>query len=127
MGLNMSMSVTVKASIWVFLLLCILQIAAPVIALQYPAVGPMEDGVGYPHPWFPSWAMFSCASTPLAIINLVIAVFALCAVSGPHDCRQGKDVPLLWGIVIVDICIVIFAGLLFFVSQLGFVPPPGSS
>ncbi len=121
------MPIEVKASIWTLLLLCVLQIAAPVIAVQYPFVSPMENGVGFRYPWLPSWSAFSCASIPIAIINLVIAALAIPVVSRKQGCTQRRDVLLLLGVVIADMCFIAFAFLLLFASQLGFVPPPGSS
>ena len=140
---SMPMPIEVKASIWTFLLLCVLQIAAPVIAVLYPVVGPMEDGVGFPEPSLPSWSTFSCALLPIAIINLAIAAIVRVQVSrrtGDVDsqaivylddvvqgCTRRRDGRLLLVVVIADICFIAFAFLLFIVSQLSFVPPPGGS
>ena len=137
------MPIEVKASIWTLLLLCVLQIAATVIAGLYPVVGPMENGVGFRDPWLPSWSAFSCASIPIAIINFCIAALAIAVVSrkvGDFDSHaivhlddvvQGytpwRDVGLLCLVMVADVCVIAFSFLLGFLSQLGFVPPPGSS
>jgi hypothetical protein len=121
------MPIEVKASIWTLLLLCVLQIAAVVIAVQYPVVGQMENGVGFRDPWIPTWSTFSCASIPIAIINLVIAALAIPVVSRKQGCTQRRDVCLLCFVVIADVCFIAFAFLLSLFSQLGFVSPPGGS
>jgi uncharacterized membrane protein YhdT len=140
---SMPMPIEVKASIWTLVLLCILQVAAPVIAVLAPVVGPMESGVGFRDPWLPSWSAFSCASIPVAIINFCIAAIAIVVVSrkvGDFDsrvtvhlddvvqgCTPRRDVRLLCWVMVADVCVIAYSFLLGFLSQLGFVPPPGSS
>lgn len=116
----------VKAAIWMLLILCGLQIAAPLIAIEYPVVGPMRNGIGYPHPWVPTWATYSCGSVPLALLNLGVAVLALCSSDVRHHRGRLNTAWLLWGVIVADVMITLLACILFFVSQLAFIPGAGS-
>ena len=116
----------VKAAIWMLLILCGLQIAAPLIAIEYPVVGPMKDGIGYPHPWVPTWATYSCGSVPLALLNLGLAALALCSSDVRYRGGRLNSVWWLWGVIVADVMIILFACVLFFVSQLGFIHGAGS-
>ena len=121
------MSIPLKASVLALLVVCMLQIAAPAIAWLFPVVEPMVNGVGYPHPWLPSWAMWSCATTPFLALSFFIALRAIFTVYRRQDCEPRRNILLLWWILIADVVFLLFSFSLFFISQLFFVPPSGGS
>ena len=125
--MSRSMSIPVKASVLALLVVCMLQIAAPVIAGLFPVVDPMVDGVGYPHPWIVSWAMWSCATIPFLALSFFITLSAIFTAFRRQDREPRRNILLLWWILIGEVVLFLFSFLLFFISQLLFVPPPGSS
>ena len=103
------------------------EVPGPIQAFEIPDAENFKGG--YMHPTFDSWGSLSCAFIPLAVLGLAFGFYALVNTRWIlHPMHQS------WSPFQKTLLVMFGHGLtlgfiltIFFISQLHFVPPPGSS